>query len=176
MIGEITLTSIEQRLVTGVAKTRQEENVRRGRKDAKGLRTDFQSGLALHVNGLGGELAVARVLGRYPTGIFCSELELDDDVGGIEVRTRKKHHWGLILSPRDLRDPHRPWVLVTGEFPTYWVRGWGVEGELTTEQYWIEAESLGSGFPRESSWVVDARELDRDLSVLSVLPAWERDQ
>jgi len=86
-------------------------------------------GWRVDINGVGAELAVAKLLAAYPTG-----LGLSGDVGRVEVRSTEYPDGALILHPADPDD--RPFVLVTGQLPTYDVVGWVMAGDAKRKAYW----------------------------------------
>ena len=76
-----------------------------------------------HIEGACGELAVAKVMGRYwGGGINTYKSGGDIDSTGWEVRTRSSHDYDLIV--RDDDDDERIFILVTGHAPDYRVHGW----------------------------------------------------
>lgn len=114
----ITLTAAEIMQACTVGAMRQADSMAKGRKEAYGADGDP---LYKHILGAAGEIAVARVIGRYwggDVGTFKSA-----DIGrNIQVRTRSKHDWDLLVRP-DANDDD-VYVLVTG-CPTHLVvRGW----------------------------------------------------
>lgn len=76
-----------------------------------------------HIEGACGEVAVAKVMGRYwGGGINTYKSGGDIDSTGWEVRTRSSHDYDLIV--RDDDDDERVFILVTGHAPDYRVQGW----------------------------------------------------
>lgn len=76
-----------------------------------------------HIEGACGEVAVAKVMGRYwGGGINTYKSGGDIDSTGWEVRTRSSHDYDLIV--RDDDDDERIFILVTGHAPDYQVHGW----------------------------------------------------
>lgn len=76
-----------------------------------------------HVEGACGEVAVAKLLGKYWGGSVNTFKEGGDlDATGWEVRTRSSHHYDLIIRKDDADD--RVFILVTGNAPNYQVHGW----------------------------------------------------
>lgn len=76
-----------------------------------------------HVEGACGEVAVAKLLGKYWGGSVNTFKEGGDlDATGWEVRTRSSHHYDLIIRKDDADD--RVFILVTGNAPEYRVHGW----------------------------------------------------
>jgi hypothetical protein len=90
----------------------------RDRRPAYGAPTD--QSWNLHVEGAAGECAVAKHLGLYWTGNI-GDLRADD-VGTIQVRTRRRHDYDLLLHPEDPDD--RVFILVTGRAPSFQIHGW----------------------------------------------------
>lgn len=76
-----------------------------------------------HVEGACGEVAVAKLLGKYWGGSINTFKEGGDlDSTGWEVRTRSSHQYDLIIRKDDADD--RVFILVTGNAPNYQVHGW----------------------------------------------------
>jgi len=128
-VPEITLTSAEvfHGAVTGVM--RQVSNLRDGRQDRHGIARE--QGWQAHIEGALGELVVARYTNRFWSGNL-GKLRADD-VGDLQVRTRSRHDYELILHPTDPDD--RAFVLVTGTAPTYRLIGW-IRGREGKRQEW----------------------------------------
>jgi hypothetical protein len=126
----VELTPVEMEIAVLVAAKRQIENLTRCRQDKHGAPRD--SGWSLHIEGAAGEMAVAKWSGRYWNGNL-SDLDADD-VGRVQVRTRSRHDYDLIIHPADPSD--RAFVLVTGLAPRFMLRGWvwGREGKVP--EYW----------------------------------------
>lgn len=74
-----------------------------------------------HVLGALGEAVAAKSLGVYWVGGVCT-FKNEGDVGRLEVRTRSRHDYELIIRDDDPDD--RPYILVTGEGPEFRVHGW----------------------------------------------------
>ena len=115
---------------TGV--TRQIQNLAKGRQDFNGA--PEERGWQFHIEGACGECAVARALNQYWSGNL-GDLKADD-VGALQVRTRRLHDYGLILHKKDPDD--RIFVLVTGVAPELWVRGWLYAHEGKLEKWWSD--------------------------------------
>lgn len=119
MTDRVELTPAELVIVTAVGALRHGEAMHAGRRDRHGA-TSSEDGLARHILGAAGELAVAKVLGRYWGGDVCTFK--GPDVGGLQVRTRSSDDYDLIVRPDDADD--EVFVLVTGTPTRLWVRGW----------------------------------------------------
>jgi hypothetical protein len=126
----VTLTWHEAAMASEVGRLRQLAAIRAGRPDRHGF-----SGLGwdAHVEGACGELSVAKVLGRYWDG-SVDTFKSPDLPGGVQVRTRSKHDWELLIRPCDPREA--VYVLVTGRCPSYRVHGW-IQGSEAMRQEWL---------------------------------------
>lgn len=117
---EVSLTLLEFDLAQHVAAQRNRDGIRANADASKfGNAADT---LAVHLRGALGEIAAAKALRRYWTGAG-SDFHHDDDVGRIQVRVTDREDGCLIVRPDEGHD-NDPWVLVTGTFPHYVVRGW----------------------------------------------------
>ena len=86
-----------------------------------------------HIVGAIGELAFAKVMGRYYP-FTIDTFKRVGDVGFYEVRTRCHPRYELIVRDEDRDD--RPFVLVRGVIPTFDVVGWCWGGEAKRHQEW----------------------------------------
>jgi hypothetical protein len=92
--------------------------MRSGRQHVGGLDS---TGWSEHIEGALGECAVAQALGlHWDQGI--NTFKTRPDVAGLQVRTRSRHSYDLLLRPGDSQ--RDAWVHVTGTCPEYWIRGW----------------------------------------------------
>lgn len=89
--------------------------------DSHGFVGDEGQGWNIHIEGAGGEIALAKALGMYWSG-SVNTFKVGGDVGELQVRTRSQHYYDLILRPDDRDDDL--FALVTGLMPNYLVRGW----------------------------------------------------
>jgi len=79
-------------------------------------------GWSEHIEGMCGEIAVAKAINCYCSG-SVNTFKLGGDLGSnIQVRTRSKHEYELIVRESDRDDD--VFVLVTGKSPEFVVRGW----------------------------------------------------
>ena len=127
---KVKLTSKEMILAANAGVLCQVENLKKQRVPAHGAgeKNDWQ----LHIEGCLGEWAVAKGLGRYPSGLFrFRESDLGDR---IEVRTRPETWHDLLLHKED--DDKSRFVLAIGFNGEYDISGWvlGLEGKL--DEYW----------------------------------------
>lgn len=86
----------------------------------------------IDIEAAGAELAVAKAMGVYWTGI-CGYPEPAGDVGGLEVRSTKRMDGRLILHDRDKDDA--PYILVRGAMPIYQIVGWIYGRDGKQERY-----------------------------------------
>jgi hypothetical protein len=128
----IELTASELRQACVVACDRQIENLYKRRADAHGCPPDI--GWQAHIEGAAGEMAFAKWRNRYWSGSL-GDLQADD-VGNVQVRTRSKHSYDLILHDDDPDD--RPFVLLTGLAPRFRVRGWIWGRDGKQQQFWSD--------------------------------------
>lgn len=119
MIG-ITLTKREMAMAAECGAARNIAAMAAGKADAHGFACE-EGGWGAHIEGACGEIAAANALGLawVPTVNTWHDPDLPPD---IQVRTRSRHHYDLLVRRRD---PllHR-YVLVTGRAPHFVVRGW----------------------------------------------------
>jgi hypothetical protein len=116
----VTLTLLEFDLAQHVSAQRNRDGIRARADSAKfGNAADT---LAVHLRGALGEIAAAKALGRYWTGAG-TDFHRDQDVGQFQVRVTDRDSGCLIVRPNEGHD-NDPWILVTGSFPNYIVRGW----------------------------------------------------
>lgn len=150
---KVRLNPFEMRFARKLGQTRQERREAAGNRNAHGSR----GGAEDHVLGVMGEMAFAKIANRYPTGLFLDKDE-DDDVGGIQVRTRRKAFQELYLWKRDETDCY--WALMTGEGPEFTFHGLIHGTEAAIEAHWTTARYP---FPRVDCFVVPHEKLKVEL-------------
>lgn len=108
---------------------RQIQNLAKNRKPAHGAgrKNDWQ----LHIEGIMGEMALAKYFGLYWSGV--GRLR-DFDVGNVDVRTRPHERSRLILHKEDPDD--RCFFLVLGVNGCYRIRGWIQARDGKREEWW----------------------------------------
>lgn len=124
----VTLASHEMATAAWVGVRRQVEARRKGLPDKHGFDGD---GWGSHIEGAGGEMAVAKALNRYWDGSVNTFRA--PDLPGMQVRTRSRHDFELLVRPNDSRD--EVFVLVTGQMPNYTVHGW-IRGHEAMRDEW----------------------------------------
>ena len=121
-----------------------EEGMRRqGVNEARGLRGrnggawKGSKALDIHLLGAAGEVAVASYLGLKEHLFKETEARRgSDDLPGIDVKTRSKASYDLIVQKRE--DPKKVFVMVTIENQQTLLHGWCYGHEAMQEQYWAD--------------------------------------
>jgi hypothetical protein len=122
-----------------------EEGLRRqGVNESKGLRGrnggawKGSKALEIHLLGAAGEVAVASYLGMKEHLFKETEARRgsDDLPGGIDVKTRSKHSYDLIVQKSE--DPRKKFVLVTVQDQKTLLHGWCYGEEAMDEKYWAD--------------------------------------
>lgn len=124
----ITLTESELLLASSVGARRQAIAVIRGFADKYGSKRDcaWQN----HIEGACGEMAFAKAMGWYWDGGVNTFKR--PDVGQVQVRTRSKDDYELIIRKKEFG----VYVLVTGLAPKYKIRGWFKSDDVREE--WLK--------------------------------------
>ncbi len=111
--------------------------------EAKGLRGRNKGAwrgdkaLEIHLLGAAGEMAVAAHLGMKAHLYKESEAKRgSDDLPGIDIKTRSKHCYDLIVQKNE--DPRKKFVLVTIEKQKTLIHGWCYGEEAMQAQYWAD--------------------------------------
>jgi hypothetical protein len=138
---KITLAWYEAAMASDVGRMRHLASIKAGLQDAHGFTGD---GWSEHIEGACGEMAVAKSLGIYWDGSVNSFSA--DDLPGLQIRTRSRDHYDLLVRRSDRDDA--VFVLVTGRCPNYVVHGWARAGDVKLPEY--EREYGG----REAAWFV----------------------
>ena len=129
MTTEVCLTPAEMLSGAIVGIMRQVENLKLERYPTHGAKATML--WQIHVEGALGEIALAKYLGVYWTGKGGLR---EPDVGVVDVRTRSKHHYELILHENDPSD--RKFYLLTGSYGKYKVHGWIMGKEGKNPDFW----------------------------------------
>lgn len=111
------------RRLRGLQKSMAERHGAAGRGDAWGL----------NIEGAAAEYAAAKALNVCWS--FAPGPGYDGDIGhGFEVRSTPREDGRLILHESDPDD--RPFLLVTGQIPTFTIRGWIMAGDAKKDYFW----------------------------------------
>jgi hypothetical protein len=128
---QIHLTGAELYLAAQIGVSRQMEAMRKGLPDRHGF--DGLEGWTVHIEGAAGEMAVAKALGVFWGGTV-NTFKTTADVGALEVRTRSRHDYELLIRENDADEA--VFVLVTGRAPDFNVVGW-LKGKEAKQPQWI---------------------------------------
>jgi hypothetical protein len=116
---------------------------RQGVNEAKGLRGrnggawKGSKALDIHLLGAAGEVAVASYLGLKEHLFKETEAKRgSDDLPGIDVKTRSKASYDLIVQKRE--DPKKKFVLVTIENQQTLLWGWCYGHEASQKHFWAD--------------------------------------
>jgi hypothetical protein len=138
---QVTLNETQQKMAKDVGSKRREAAKKRSRPQPHGVPSSADGHkielLDLDIQSSGAELAVAIATGqKWNSEIINDSLEnAPCDVGdNIEVRWSMHPHAHLIIYEEN--DPDRTYVLVTGNFPNYEIRGYIRGWKGMTPQYW----------------------------------------
>ena len=126
----VHLTWHETAMAATIAVNRQISALYKRSPNAFGL---TNAGWSEQVEGACGEVAVAKFLGIFWNGSVNTYATPDLD--GIQVRTRSKDDYELIVRPKDSDD--EIFVLVTGVCPDFRIRGW-MRGGSAKRQEWVK--------------------------------------
>lgn len=124
----VALTPVEAAMAGAVGSIRHGMSVGDRRQDRHGLKPE-DDGLQCHILGAAGELAVAKMLGRYWGG-DVNTFKRPDLGSNIQVRTRSRHDYDLLIRPDD--NPDEIFIHITGSPTRLVIHGWiyGREGML----------------------------------------------
>lgn len=125
---EIKLAWHEAAMASEVGRMRHLASIKAGLQDAHGCTSE---GWSEHIEGACGEMAVAKMLGIYWDGSVNTFKS--NDLPGLQIRTRSKDDYDLIVRKHDADDSI--FVLVTGRCPSYTVRGWARAGDVKKQEF-----------------------------------------
>jgi hypothetical protein len=126
----------ERRLAMEEGMRRQRVNEARGLRGRNGGAWQGSKALDIHLLGAAGEVAVASYLGLKEHLFKDTEAKRgsDDLPGGIDVKTRSKASYDLIVQRQS--DPNRKFVLVTIESQQTLIHGWCYGKDAMQSQFW----------------------------------------
>jgi hypothetical protein len=131
MADDVTLDRAAVFWAAEIGVTRHLEALLAARPDAYGYDA-ARDGWGDHIEGACGELAVAQLLG-WTWEATINTFKVGGDVGDVQVRTRSRHYYDLLIRP-DAR-PTDCYVLVTGRCPRYRVHGWIRAGDAMRPEW-----------------------------------------
>jgi hypothetical protein len=118
LITEVNLNKYEMVMASQIGLERKLLAIEHGHKDNHGFEGP---GWNEDIEGACGEMAVAKYLGVYWAGGMGDEFKSPDLGDKIQIRTTPRHDGSLIVR-KDAKDEHI-YVLVTGEAPNFFLRG-----------------------------------------------------
>jgi hypothetical protein len=86
------------------------------------------------IEGAAAEMAFAKLANTYWHSIARRPEELPGDVGTMQVRCTQREDGCLILHPED--DDDACFYLLTGQIPTFTVRGWIFGADGKRQEFW----------------------------------------
>jgi hypothetical protein len=116
---------------------RQAVNEAKGLRGRNGGASFGDKALDIHLLGAAGEMAVASYLGMKHE--LYKEVEAkrgSDDLPGIDVKTRSKSRYDLIIQKSE--DPDKKFVLVTIENQQTFLHGWCYGHQGMDARYWAD--------------------------------------
>ena len=140
----ISLDASELVMAANVGVRRHAQALMKKFTDKHGAKED--NGWQLHIEGACGELAFAKAMNWHWSGSLYTFK--NPDVGEIQVRTRSKHEYDLIIRKGEVGT----YVLVTGLAPRYTVHGWF--NALNVRDEWLKKHGN-----REEAWFIPKSEL-----------------
>lgn len=164
----VTLTEEEWKRAGRVGLDRNISSVLKGLTHRNGM--DSADAYRAHIEGACGELAVAKMLGMQD--YWHGEENIDtfrrkaDVLGNIEVKTRSRHDYELLIRQYDMEnlDGEKLFVHVTGTAPNFMIRGWLSSATLTEDptRWWKTIINN-----RPPAWFVPVLDLSRDWGLFS---------
>ena len=135
---EFVFTEEERILAKQEGIRRQEVNAAKGLRGRNGGAWQGSKALDIHLLGAAGEVAVASYLGLKEHLFKETEARRgsDDLPGNIDVKTRSKASYDLIVQKRE--DPKKKFVLVTVENQQTLIHGWCYGEEAMKEEFWAD--------------------------------------
>ena len=130
-------TEEEKSLAMEEGMRRQGVNEEKGLRGRNGGAWKGSKALDIHLLGAAGEMAVASHLGMKD--FLYKETQAkkgSDDLPGIDIKTRSKHSYDLIVQKRE--DPRKKFVLVTIENQKTLIHGWCYGHEAMKEEFWAD--------------------------------------
>ena len=130
-------TEEEKRLAMEEGLRRQGVNEAQGLRGRNGGAWQGSKALDIHLLGAAGEMAVASHLGMKE--FLYKETQAkrgSDDLPGIDIKTRSKHAYDLIVQKNE--DPDKKFILVTIENKTVLIHGWCHGRDAMKEEYWAD--------------------------------------
>jgi hypothetical protein len=133
----ITLTEEELEQASSEATRRQSANEALGLRGRNGGPSSGAKAYNIHLLGAMGEMAVASYLNLKQYLFLDQKPRRDsDDLPGIDVKTRSRHHYDLIVQKNE--NPSKKFVLVTIQDDEIAIRGWCYGADAMVEDFWAD--------------------------------------
>jgi hypothetical protein len=146
---EFVFTEEERRQAVAEGLRRQGFNESKGLRGRNGGAWKGSKALDIHLLGAAGEVAVASYLGLKSELFKETEAKKNsDDLPGIDVKTRSKASYDLIVQRGS--DPQKKFVLVTIENQQTLLHGWCYGHEALQERFWADPARPAYFFPKEA--------------------------
>ena len=127
----------ERTLAVEEGMRRQGVNETQGLRGRNGGASTGSKALDIHLLGAAGEMAVASHLGMKEHLYKETKARRgSDDLPGMDIKTRSKHSYDLIVQKRE--DPRKKFVLVTIENQKTLIHGWCYGEEAMDEKFWAD--------------------------------------
>ena len=127
----------EKTLAMAEGTRRQGTNENQGLRGRNGGAWKGSKALDIHLLGAAGEMAVASHLGIKQHLYKETEAKRgSDDLPGIDVKTRSKHKYDLIVQKNE--DPRKKFVLVTIQDQETLIHGWCYGKDAMKDEYWAD--------------------------------------
>lgn len=142
---EVSLDRFEIELAAAVGMRRMIDSLTHRRRQAAGGvdATGASSGWQQHIEGACGEMAFAKGLGRYWSG-SVNTFKDGGDVGAVQIRTRSRDDYDLIVRARDRDEDY--FVLVVGQCPVYRIVGYILGGDAKRPEWSRDRGGHGQAF------------------------------
>ena len=132
---QFIFTDEEREMARAEGFRRQAVNEAQGLRGRNGGAWKGGKALDIHLLGAAGEVAVASYLGLKEHLFKETEAKRgSDDLPGIDVKTRSKASYDLIVQRQS--DPNRKFVLVTIESQQTLIHGWCYGKDAMQDQFW----------------------------------------
>lgn len=131
----VTLTGSEILHVCHAALLHRAAAIKHGHGPRYGFEINGREPWSNEIHSLGAEYVVARYFGTFwRGGIVAADMAIAGDVVGYQVRSTQYDHGGLLLHREDPDDCR--FVLVTGQMPSYVIRGQLIARDGKLDRYW----------------------------------------
>ena len=134
---EFTFTEEERQQAMEEGLRRQRVNESKALRGRNGGAWKGSKALDIHLLGAAGEMAVASFLGMKDHLFKETEARRgSDDLPGMDIKTRSKHSYDLIVQKRE--EPQKRFVLVTIQDQKTLLHGWCYGHEAIQERFWAD--------------------------------------